>query len=72
MRCVNELANSLGINLDISIPVFISFKNVKFMKQQEWVNGEITPLITVMQLDISSKPQGSSSKKVRGRFVVIF
>jgi len=42
------------------------------MKQQEWVNGEITPLITVMQLDISSKPQGSSSKKVRGRFVVIF
>jgi hypothetical protein len=72
MRCANELANSLSIHLDTSLPVFISFKNVKFMKQLEGVNAKITPLITVMQLDISSKPPGSSSKKVRGRFVVIF
>ena len=71
MRCVNELANFLGIHLDTSLPVFPSFKNVKFMKQQEWVNAGITLLITVMQLDISLTPQGFSSKKVRERFVVI-
>jgi len=71
-RFVTEIANSLGIQLDTSVPVFTSFKNMKFMKQLLLANAEITPLITVMQLDISSKPQDSSSKKVRGRFVVIF
>lgn len=72
MRYVNELANSLGIQLDTSTPVFTSFKNMKFTKQPEWVNMKITSLITVVQLDISSQSEESSQKKVRGRFVVIF
>ena len=72
MRYVNELANSLGIQLDTSTPVFTSFKSMKFTKQPEWVNMKITSLITVVQLDISSQSEESSQKKVRGRFVVIF
>jgi chemotaxis protein CheY-P-specific phosphatase CheC len=72
MRFVTELANSLGIYLETSVPVFTSFKNMKFMKQLDFYHKEITPLITVVQLDISSKTHGASSKKVRGRFVVIF
>ena len=72
MRYVSELANSLGIQFGASIPVFTSFKNMKFMKQPEWVDMKTMSLITVMQLDISSKSSDSSSKKVRGHFVVIF
>lgn len=71
MRYVNELANSRGIRLDTSTPVFTSFKSMKFTKQPEWVDMKITSLITVVQLDISSSEE-ASSKKVRGRFVVIF
>ena len=66
MRYVNELANSLNIQLDTSVPVFTSFKSMKFTRQPEWIDMKSTSLITVMQLDISSQ------KKVRGRFVVIF
>lgn len=72
MRYVNELANSLGIQLDTSVPVFTSFKSMKFMRQPEWGDMKLTSLITVMQLDISSQSEESSQKKVRGRFVVIF
>jgi len=72
MRYVNELANALGIQLNTSVPVFTSFKSMKFMKQPEWVDMKSTSLITVMQLDISSQSSDSSSKKVRGHFVVIF
>lgn len=66
MRYVNELTNSLNIQLDTSVPVFTSFKSMKFTRQPEWIDMKSTSLITVMQLDISSQ------KKVRGRFVVIF
>lgn len=72
MRYVNELANSLNIQLDTSVPVFTSFKSMKFTKQPEWVDMKITSLITVMQLDISSQSEDSAQKKVRGQFVVIF
>ena len=72
MRYVNEVANSLGIQLDTSVPVFTSFKSMKFTKQPEWVDMKTMSLITVMQLDISLQSEGSSQKKVRGHFVVIF
>ena len=72
IRYVNELANALGIRLDTSVPVFTSFKSMKFTKQPEWVDMKTTSLITVMQLDISLQSERSSQKKVRGHFVVIF
>lgn len=72
MKYVNELANSLGIRLNTSTPVFTSFKSMKFTKQPEWIEMEPTSLITIIQLDIVSEPEEKTKKKVRGRFIVIF